>query len=249
MIVPTEAEMFQSGPRWSTTNLHCHPSCRAASMANKKYYMVNIALYQLNMCLFALNDRLSVLSANLVISSHNYGCNIYNLEKQRISLNLFSWFICANNYYLYYMCSFSSSSSAAVKKLRAILEKFTGLIHNAGKKKICCLPPSPSLRAFVIKARHKCFKASTGGLPWLQSHPVGLAIYWGFPFSFSGEMKMHVAKLSEPSFHDFKARQNPRELWDLCQMAMCCIPQALLTFTICLSDLSNKETQAAAFWK
>lgn len=106
-------------------------------------------------------------------------------------------------------------------------------------------PPPPSLRAFVIKAWHKCFKASTGGLPWLQSHPVGLAMCWAFPFS-SGEMKIHVAKLSEPSFYDFKARQNPQERRDLCQMAVCRIPQTLLTFTICLSDLSNKD---AAFWK
>lgn len=52
---------------------------------------------------------------------------------------------------------------------------------------------------------------------------------------------MHVAKLSKLGFYDFKARQDPQELGDLCQMAMCCIPQALLTFTICLPDLSNKE--------
>lgn len=165
-----------------------------------------------------------------------------------MSLNLLWWIIRTNTYFLYCMYSFFFSSVTEVKKLRTILEKFIELIHNT-EKKLCCLPPPPSLRAFVIKAWHKCFKASTGGLPWLQSHPVGLAIYWGFPFSFSGEMKMHVAKLSEPSFYDFKARQKPQELWDLCQMAVCCIPQALLTFTICLSDLSNKKTQAAAFSK
>lgn len=113
------------------------------------------------------------------------------------------------------------------------------------KNMYCHPPPPPSLRAFVIKAWHKCFKASTGGLPWLQSHPVGLAMCWAFPF-FSGEMKIHVAKLSEPSFYDFKARQNPQERRDLCQMAVCRIPQTLLTFTICLSDLSNKDV---AFWK
>lgn len=78
-----------------------------------------------------------------------------------------------------------------------------------------------------------------------------------FPFSFSGKMKMHVAKLSEPSFCDFKARLHPGELRDLSQMAVAavaaaaavagCIPSALLTFTICLSDLRNKESQVATF--
>lgn len=159
-------------------------------------------------------------------------------------LCLFSLLV-SGNYYLHHVCSLSSFSAAAVKKPYWISSQGFSLTQ----KKMCCLPPPPSLRAFVIKARHKCFKASTGGLPWLQSHPVGLAIYWGFPFSFSGEMKIHMAKLSEPSFYDFKARQNPRELRDLCQMAMCWIPQALLTFTICLSDLSNKDNQAAGFWK
>lgn len=62
-------------------------------------------------------------------------------------------------------------------------------------------------------------------------------------------MKMHVAKLSEPSFCDFKAGLHPGELRDLSQMAAAaaagCIPSALLTFAICLSDLRNKESQAA----
>lgn len=150
------------------------------------------------------------------------------------------------DYYRYCLCIFSSFSGTALQKLRGILEKFTGFFPTQQKRKCVANPPPPSLRAFVIKAGHKCFKASTGGLPWLQSHPVGLAIFYGFLFSFYDEMKIHVAKLSEPSFYDFKARQNPQELRDLCQMAMFCIPQALLTFTICLSDHSNKDT---AFWQ
>lgn len=45
------------------------------------------------------------------------------------------------NYYLHQLCSFSSFSAAAVKKLRAILNKFIGLLPNTEKN---VLPSSPS---------------------------------------------------------------------------------------------------------
>lgn len=64
----------------------------------------------------------------------------------------------------------------------------------------------------------------------------------GFPFSFSGKMKIHRSKLSKAAFYDFKARQNPQEPWDLCQMALCCILQAPLIFTISFSDPKNNES-------
>lgn len=84
------------------------------------------------------------------------------------------------------------------------------------------------------------------GLPWLQSHPVGSAMCQAFSILLWQDENPRGQKLSEASFYDFKARQNPQERRDLCQMAACRIPQALLTFTICLSDLSNND---AAFRK
>lgn len=87
--------------------------------------------------------------------------------------------------------------------LRTILEKFTGLLPTTEKNVM------PSSLSFTTCICHQsptlALKQVLEGLPWLQCHPVGLAIYWGFPFSFSGEIKIHVAKLSEPSFYDFKA--------------------------------------------
>ena len=46
----------------------------------------------------------------------------------------------SGNYYLFCMCSFSSFSAAAVKKLKAILVRFTGLFHSTEKKCVAFLP-------------------------------------------------------------------------------------------------------------
>lgn len=100
----------------------------------------------------------------------------------------------------------------------------------------------------AIKGQVESFRVSTGGLLWLQSHPVASTIFlFIFFIILRGEMKIHMAKLSEPGFYGFKARRNPGETGDLCQMAVGCIPSAPVTFTIFLSDLSRRECQAAAF--
>lgn len=170
---------------------------------------------------------------------------IYSDYVSREQLRALLILICSSVLIIFTVCAHSADSlqhHCESSELEPYWRSSQGFFLTWKKKH--CHPP-PSLRAFVIKAWHKCFKGSTEELPWLQSHPVGLAMCWAFLFS-SVEMKIHMAELSEPSFYNFKARLNPQERQDLYQMAVWRISQALLTFTICLSDLSNKD---AAFWK